>query len=254
MSSRAQVLPLESRLFLSAAHPADFLPPVTVSGIVFNDSVNKNNKPDAGEGVKDCIVTFNNNVDHTVMTPVTLADGSYSAQLEPGSYHLSVDGPNVTKPYDNANFIVTADETFNILVSTDKSSSSGGTTSSHKKVDFAVSLSGVPASLVPTTKPIKVTAIISNDGDDFSGSVTTKLYFSTNKIIDKSDKHFLTVTTPAGIAKNHTAHASFNLAPIIPLLPPGQYFLIAKISAKGDSNSSNDTVITQAINVPKRKH
>ncbi len=248
------VLPLESRLFLSAAHPADLLPPVTVSGVVYADA-NNNGKRDPGEKLlQGCVVTFNNNLDHTVMTPVTFADGSYAAQLEPGSYHVSADGPSVTKSYDKSSVFFTSDQTFDIPVSTDKSGSTGGTTSGGKKVDLSVSLDGVPAKLTPTTKPVIVTLNIANKGDAFSGKVTTSVYFSKNRVVHDTDHH-LTVTSSAKIGKNSSVKPpiKFNIALIIPFLPAGKYFLIAKISTTGDMNASNNIVVSQAINVAKKK-
>jgi hypothetical protein len=250
MSSRDHVTALESRLLMSTSvSPKDLLPSVTVSGIVFNDSVKKNGKPDAGEGVNDCIVTFNNNLDHTVATPTTAADGSYTATLEPGSYDVTVVGPTVTSNFENKNFIVSPfGGTLNIQVSTQPTST--GSTGGKKKVDLALSVKGVPATFAPTTKSTPITVTVSNPGDTYNGKAAVTIDVSKTKI---TNDVIISATPTLAIKKGSSKVVrNFDLTPIASLLPAGKYFVIAKLTVTGDTNSANNT-ITETFTVTKKK-
>ncbi len=243
---------LESRLLMSTSvSPKDILPSVTVSGIVFNDSVKKNGKPDAGEGVKDCIVTFNNNLDHTVATPTTAADGSYTATLEPGSYDVTVVGPTITSFFEDKNFVVSPfGSTLNIQVSTQPSST--GSTGGTKKVDLALVVKGLPATITPTTKSTPITVSVSNQGDTFNGSASVTVDFSRTKITHKADVKLSASKTVSFKHGDTRVVRGFDIAPIASHLPAGKYFVVATLTVQGDSNSANNT-ITKSFTVTKKK-
>lgn len=223
--------PLEPRKLFAAVY-----------GLVFADKVTRNNLPDAGEGMAGCVVTFNNNADHTVSTPVTGAQGEYSTTLAPGTYHLSVDGPGVKTPYDNPSFVVgDTDINFNVQVTADDQSHAG------PPPDLAVAISGPTGTLVTdgTTQPIKVT--VSNKGGTYSGDVKATVYFSTDKVIDENDAHLAPITVPGvHISKGKSITVPFDAALFAPSLPVGSYFLLARLETAGETNTANNSVSSKS--------
>ncbi len=237
MQSNSMIQSLEVRRFLTV-----------VSGIVFADTVKVNNAPDPGEGMPNCVVTFNNNADHSVSTPTTAADGSFSTDLLPGTYDLSVDGPNVGQPYHVPAFVVgTSPIKLNPIVKTESQVNGGGGGGTKAPVtDFAVSVTPTAGSFVQTVKPVTASVVIQNKADGFTGNITATLYFSSDKIIDSTDAHLAPIKlTGITVKKGKTYSVPFNPAALANKLPAGLYYLAVKISATGDKNAANDTAFSK---------
>lgn len=239
MKTHLFIAPLESRVLFASIGPTDvFTPRVTVSGIVYADA-NKNNQPDPGEGVADCVVTFNNNADHSVSTPISASDGSYTTQLEPGTYDVQVDGPNTAGNYDFPNVVV-GDQgtTFNPKVQLDDSHGGGGT---QTPSNLAVTVSKIPNMLAPDATKAPVTVTVTNTGGAFKGAISATVYFSTDQTIDAGDAQLPTVSLPLVKIGTKPKSLSFNAAALAGILPTGDLYVLVKIDATPSGSSSTST-------------
>jgi hypothetical protein len=223
--------PLESRRLLAE-----------ISGTIYHDA-NNNNQPDPGEGLPGCVVTFNNNADHTVRTPVTDANGEFATQIEAGDYSLNVDGPGVAHPLNQLHFAVTEGENFlNVKLATEGGGGGGGSGSP----DLAVTITPLPLSFGPKSKPALIT--VQNKGAAYTGPIDVDVYFSSDKVIDGNDQHLPTVhvnNVSIG-AKKKYGPIPVDLAAFSTNLPGGEYFILAKVTGtSSDANSANDTAISK---------
>ncbi|HZZ42971.1 MAG TPA: hypothetical protein VFE58_08535 [Tepidisphaeraceae bacterium] len=240
MKNDLHMTALESRVLFSGMMSADVETATTVSGIVFSDTVVANNKPDAGEGLAGCVVTFNRNSDHIVSTPVTASDGTFSTDLLPGVYHLTIDGPTVAKPYDNPAFVVgTTPITQNFKLSTDDG---GNPTPPAQKTDLAVTVSNLPNSLSTGTSSVPVTVTVINKGAAYKGPATIAIYFSKKKTIGSGDVPLKTVKlSEVSVAANSNKPIlSLNAAALVGLLPPGKWYVLVRLTVAGDTNAANN--------------
>jgi hypothetical protein len=226
---------LESRALFSAS----------VICVVYTD-LNHNHSYDAddishpekpSEGVGGVTVTLTSKTDSTHVAKISSFNGSLVFFNTPaGDYTLTATGSNIKKAVTLSSVHVDDNTApvFHIPVTP-------GTGTTGGAPDLAVTVSPVQPALNARTRP--VTVKVTNNGDSYTGPLTVTAYFSEDQIIDSSDTALPPVSlSTVSIAGHKSKSFPVNLAPFASVLPPGQFFILVKLSGvTGDTNAANDT-------------